>query len=178
MIRSAVHAASDDDDAIYLHPGPTTREDAIRNLQQFSDEGRQKGRFRDLPGAVQVTAKTMPRLRRCYGWTTVSPTDIARAIRRGLPRFFVASDVPRTISPGTVDRNAIVYEYIPDHKTEELATQDAMDFLWRAGFQLTSPTRLEDWRNGVLLDFAAMRCPWHPGYIPIGITRSKFDHLA
>lgn len=70
----------------------------------------------------------MPCLRRCYGWTTVSPTDITHAITRGLPRRLHASDVLRTISPGTGDYNAIVYEYIPDHKIDQLATQDGMDF--------------------------------------------------
>ncbi|KAM7191180.1 hypothetical protein V8F33_009051 [Rhypophila sp. PSN 637] len=178
MITSAVHAASDQNDAVYLHPTPSTQDDAIQNLRAFSDEGRQDGQFRNLPEAVQVTAKTMPRLRRCYGWTTVNPTDITRAITRGLPRRLHASDVLRTISPGTGDRNAIVYEYIPDHKTGQPATQEAMDFLWRAGFQLTFPTRLQDWRDGVLLDLSAIRCPWHPGYVGMGMTRPMFDHLA
>ncbi|KAM7191161.1 hypothetical protein V8F33_009032 [Rhypophila sp. PSN 637] len=178
MITSAVHAASNQDDAVYLHPRPSTRDGAIRNLQAFSDEGRQNSRFRSLPEAVQVTAKTMPHLRRCYGWTTVSPADITNAIKRGLPRTLHTSDMLCTISPGTGDRNAIVYEYIPEHKSDPAVAQQEIDFLWRAGFQFTYPARLEDWRDGVLLDLSAIRYPWHPAFLRSGLTRPKFQDLV
>ncbi|KAK4207671.1 hypothetical protein QBC37DRAFT_298235 [Rhypophila decipiens] len=178
MITSAVHTASAQNEAVYLHPRPSTRDDAIQNLRAFSDGGRQDGQFQNLPVAVRVIGETMPRLRRCYGWTTVSPADIARAITRGLPRRLHASDVLRTISPETGDRNAIVYEYIPHRKSDPVVAQQEIDFLWQAGFQLTFPTRPEDWRDGVLLDLSAIRYPWHPAFLRSRLTRPKFKDLV
>ncbi|KAM7184784.1 hypothetical protein V8F33_012783 [Rhypophila sp. PSN 637] len=86
----------------------------------------------------------MLRLRRCYGWITVSPADITNAIKCGLPRMLHASDMLCIISLGTGDCNAIVYEYIPDYKSDPVVAQQEIDFLWRAGFQFTYLVRLED----------------------------------
>ncbi|KAG6286190.1 hypothetical protein E4U09_006858 [Claviceps aff. purpurea] len=107
-MRFAIENSSD---PIWLNPNPATFDDAVSNLHAFSTEGRSEARFRDMPGAVEY--KTAPRLRECYGWTTISGKELwALSLRLKPPELKINGREVRNMR-STEEYRAIVYEYVP-----------------------------------------------------------------
>lgn len=164
-------------DSIWLKPNPRTFPDAVRNLYAFSDEGRRQKRFRDVPGAINHT--NTPRMRKCFGWTTVRGEDLCALHRNArLPRVKI-DGLTRGISP-TESYHAILYEFVPDN-SDVLSTdavQSQLDFFWLTGFCLT-PLRSENWKApGVLMDLADLICPWHAGWFSSKYKRRQAEEIT
>ncbi len=160
MIQAAVGNSTE---PIYLNPEPKTFEDAIANLSAFSDEGRRKQMFRQLPNAVLYS--TVPRLRECFGWTKVSGRELYDLPQDIRPQSDVTDGVKREILR-TEEYYAIVYEFIPDCQLgmDLQVVQSQLDFYWLVGFCIIL-TRPENWAApGMLMDMADIVCPWHAAW--------------
>ncbi|RWA03008.1 hypothetical protein EKO27_g12097 [Xylaria grammica] len=161
-----MHAAVEDSMAgsaalpIYVHPRPKTRDEARGNTLAFSDEGR-RGELAGQAAAAAADGGTttmqitsVPRLRKCYGWTKVHGHTLwhtwpapmrPRALR--LPKF------TRSFSDSQ-EYLAIVYEYVEEGENEPAAVETAADFFWRAGFGYTLSSAERNWKSGVLVDLS------------------------
>ncbi|OIW30771.1 hypothetical protein CONLIGDRAFT_573333 [Coniochaeta ligniaria NRRL 30616] len=170
MIQSAVQES---DEPIYLHPNPKTWRETVANLQAFSDEGRQRQRFGDMAGAVQYNST--PRIRECFGWTTVNESQLSALPRGGRPPCFTVRNQWRALKEGQ-DHFAIVYEFIPERAGDALATaadiQPQLDFFWLAGFAFAPEMRTEEWHKfGLFMDMCDLKCPWAVGWSELAHRR-------
>ncbi|KAK4078102.1 hypothetical protein Purlil1_12071 [Purpureocillium lilacinum] len=164
-------------DSIWLNPNPTSFSDAVRNLHAFSDEGRQRKRFRDVPGAINHTST--PRLRECFGWTTVAGGDLCALQPDVRPPRVHMDGRPRGISPNE-SYYAILYELLPDDTCALVADvlQSQLDFFWLCGFCLV-PLRSENWKGpGILLDLADLICPWQAGWFSSTYRRRRAQEIT
>ncbi|KAG6292385.1 hypothetical protein E4U45_006967 [Claviceps purpurea] len=153
-------------DSIWLRPNPETHREGVYNLHAFSDEGRTRQRYREMPGAVKYSAA--PRLRECYGWTLISGEEIwtmPRPLRppiirlgqdgRDYRHFFRAQQY-----------YAIVYEYVPSSEAglDVDVVQPQLDFFWLGGWCLATMKR-DNWGgDGILLDMADAISPLQSGW--------------
>ncbi|KPM34267.1 hypothetical protein AK830_g12308 [Neonectria ditissima] len=96
----------------YLNPKPKTKKHALVNLQAFSDEGRRRGKLREIRGTVPCTST--PRLRECFGWTKVSGQELWDLGPKNRPPSDTLDGLHREISPDE-EYYAIVYEFIPEN---------------------------------------------------------------
>lgn len=74
-----------DAESIYLNREPWTIIKAIGNLYAFSEEGCKRKIVKereDLEDVVQVTP--MPRMKECFGWTTISGATLGDLRRCGM----------------------------------------------------------------------------------------------
>jgi hypothetical protein len=168
MIQSAVQNSSE---PIYLKPDPTTFEDAVANLMSFSDEGRQRQKFRNDPGAVQYTS--VPRLRECFGWTRVSGEQLFSLPWKQRPACVTIDNLVREMRPDE-DYMAIVYELVPKCRvpTAVYTIQAQLDFFWLVGFCFVPVMRTEEWfRFGLFMDMSDLVCPWQVGWSKIAYRR-------
>ncbi|KAH7016331.1 uncharacterized protein B0I36DRAFT_216011, partial [Microdochium trichocladiopsis] len=146
--------SSSEYDRILPHDNPTTRDQARANLLAFSDNRQQQQQSRNSAIAFTFMARDRPRLRRCYGWTTVTSrhsiqVNIGETVRNFVP---------------TTEYLAIVYEYVEesaisrdkdeDARRREVQTQ--LDFLWTIGFSFRIPLRAADWCDNILLDMSVL----------------------
>ena len=157
MMQSVVASAAE---RVYLNPNPQTRKDAMRNLQAFSDEGRQRARFAKFPR--RKVCEEVPRFRQCFGWTVITPkimSQIPFGMKPEVERF---KWVKRWFAPDD-DYFAIIYEYIPpsDNKEHIPLMLSQLQFYWLVGFS-TIPDWDENWTGGILLDFGDLSNPWEP----------------
>ncbi|KAG5955645.1 hypothetical protein E4U57_003278 [Claviceps arundinis] len=165
LIAKMRFAIENSSDPIWLNPNPKTFDDAVSNLHAFSNEGRSEARFRDMPGAVEY--RTAPRLRECFGWTSISGKELWALPRRMQPpEYKVNRQEVRYIFP-TEEYRAIVYEYVPSSETglDAEVVQAQLDFFWLGGWCMV-PMRIENWGGaGILLDMADAICfchvEWH-----------------
>ncbi|KAG6091817.1 hypothetical protein E4U31_007204 [Claviceps sp. LM219 group G6] len=154
-------------DSIWLHPNPKTHREGVYNLHAFSDEGRSRQRYRDMPDAVKYSAP--PRLRECYGWTLISGEEIwsmPKPLRPPIIRLGQhGRDYRLFFRPQQY--YAIVYEYIP-HSEAGLnvdVVQPQLDFFQLGGWCL-APIKRNNWGgDGILLDMSDTISPfqiqWH-----------------
>lgn len=166
-MRFAIDKSSD---PIWLNPNPTTFQDAALNLHAFSDEGRSRQLHRKNLGAVEYS--TAPRLRECYGWTSISGDEYCRLPSVLHPPEVRSGREVRNIWP-TEEYRAIVYEYVPssDAGLDVDIVQAQLDFLWLGGWCLV-PLRPENWGGvGILLDMADPICLWHASWFQSRYTR-------
>ncbi|KXJ85276.1 hypothetical protein Micbo1qcDRAFT_128347 [Microdochium bolleyi] len=146
-------------ECVLPYSDPTTRDQAQANLLAFSDNPQHLQYPQNSATAFTLMAKDRPRLRRCYGWTTVTS--------RGSIQAKIGSTV-RTFVPAT-EYLAIVYEFVEESilsrdrnmDQERCKVQTQLDFLWRVGFYFCIPLRAEDWCAQILLDMSVLRSPWH-----------------
>ncbi|KAG6292384.1 hypothetical protein E4U45_006966 [Claviceps purpurea] len=166
-MRFAIENSSD---TIWLHPDPKTHHEGLYNLHAFSDEGRSRQRYRDMPGAV--TYSTAPRLRECYGWMSISGQDVLtmyKALRPSILSFDRRGQGRRQFFPAQ-QYYALVYEYIPNTEASSVADLDVdvvqpqLDYLWLGGWCLTMMKR-DNWGgDGILLDMADVMSVFHRGW--------------
>ncbi|KAG6317422.1 hypothetical protein E4U22_006276 [Claviceps purpurea] len=162
-MRFAINNSSD---PIWLNPNPKTFDDAASNLRAFSTEGRSEARFRDMPGAVEYSNRTAPRLRECYGWTSISGKELwALPLLLKPPELKINGREVRNMR-STEDYRAIVYEYVPssDAGMDAEVIQAQLNFFWLGGWCMV-PMRIENWGGaGILLDMADAVCLCHMGW--------------
>ncbi|KAK3937286.1 hypothetical protein QBC46DRAFT_267860 [Diplogelasinospora grovesii] len=163
MIQSAVEESNE---PIYLNPDPKTRQDAVANLHAFSDEGRRRQSFRDMPGSAQYTST--PRLRQCFGWIQVNERELFALPRRKRPPCHTVGNQVRALQQGE-DYYAIVYEFVTERAAAALATaadiQHQLDFFWLVGFCFVPVMHTEEWHKfGLFIDMSDLVCPWSAGW--------------
>ncbi|KAG6092135.1 hypothetical protein E4U30_005830 [Claviceps sp. LM220 group G6] len=166
LIAKMRFAIENSSDPIWLNPNPKTFDDAASNLHAFSTEGRSEARFRDMPGAVEYS--TAPRLRECYGWTSITGKELW-----ALPSLLKPPELKMNLCGSEVRRmrstenyRAIVYEYVPssDAGMDAEIIQAQLDFFWLGGWCMV-PMRIENWGGaGILLDMADLVCLCHIGW--------------
>ncbi|RBR24091.1 uncharacterized protein FIESC28_03090 [Fusarium coffeatum] len=164
-------AIDNSSDPVWLNPNPTTFHDAASNLHAFSNEGRSRQLYRKLLGAVEYS--TAPRLRECYGWTSMSGKELCTMPSILHPPEVRTGDEVRKISP-TEEYHAIVYEYVPsrDVGLDVDVVQAQLDFLWLGGWCLV-PLQSANWGGvGILLDMGDPICLWHAGWFKSRYKRS------
>ncbi|KAG5954398.1 hypothetical protein E4U57_004525 [Claviceps arundinis] len=156
LIAKMRFAIENSSDPIWLNPNPKTFDDAASNLRAFSNEGRSEARFRDMPGAVEYSNRTAPRLRKCYGWTSISGKELwALPLLLKPPELKLKGRVVRHMR-SVEEFRAIVYEYVPssDAGMDAEIMQAQLDFFWLGGWCMV-PMRIENWGGaGILLDMA------------------------
>ncbi|KAG6160404.1 hypothetical protein E4U51_007499 [Claviceps purpurea] len=152
-MRFAINNSSD---PIWLNPNPKTFDDAASNLRAFSTEGRSEARFRDMPGAVEYSNRTAPRLRECYGWTSISGKELwALPLLLKPPELKINGREVRNMR-STEDYRAIV-----DGRG---SYSSAAEFLL-ARWMVHVPMRIENRGGaGILLDMADAVCLCHMGW--------------
>ncbi|KAH8909443.1 hypothetical protein BR93DRAFT_924428 [Coniochaeta sp. PMI_546] len=171
MIQSAVLQSNE---PIYLNPDPKTFQDAVANLQAFCAEGRQRQRFRKMPDAAQYTST--PRIRECFGWTTVNGSQLFALPWGKRPPVHRFKNELRALRPDE-DYFAIVYEFIPECGGGALPAtaadiQSQLDFFWLIGFCFVPVMRTEEWhRFGLFMDMSDLVCPWSAGWSNMAYRR-------
>ncbi|KAG6075578.1 hypothetical protein E4U15_005589 [Claviceps sp. LM218 group G6] len=156
--------------SIWLHPNPKTHREGLYNLHAFSEEGRIRQRYREMPDAVKYSAA--PRLRECYGWISISGEEIMK-MPQALRPYVLSLDrrgEGRRQFFSTGQYYALVYEYIPSTEAGSEADLDVdvvqpqLDFLWLGGWCLTMMKR-DNWGgDGILLDMADVMSVFHRGW--------------
>ena len=150
-IRAAIEALPE---PIYFNPLPKTRQDAIRNLRAFSEEGRRGAIFKHLPDAVQCISAAG--LRKCFSWTQVSGKQLHSLWSCMLPR-----SRPPFEDMGKISRSeeyyAIMYEFIPEAEPGDYydVMQPQIHLLWLAGFSLVT-LRSENFWGGYSLTWRTL----------------------
>ncbi|KAG6209100.1 hypothetical protein E4U34_007719 [Claviceps purpurea] len=166
LIAKMRFAIENSSEPIWLKPNPKTFDDAASNLHAFSAEGRSEQRFRDMPGAVEYSNSTAPRLRECYGWTSISGKELwALPPRLRPPQLTIDRHEVRNMWP-TEEYRAIVYEYVPSSEAglDAEVVQAQLDFFWLGGWCMV-PMRIENWGGaGILLDISDAICLCHAGW--------------
>ncbi|KAI1822676.1 hypothetical protein F4861DRAFT_540726 [Xylaria intraflava] len=156
MMEAAVEdAASGSEFPILVNPRPETKSEAMGNTRAFSDQGRRGQLPSQGSGAATMAISSIPRIKKCYGWTRIHGSTISVAW-------------PKKLHPGTlrVDRKvtrefsaseeyiAILYEYVDERDNEHAAVERAADFYWHAGFGYTMSSAARNWKDGVLVDLS------------------------
>ncbi|KAG6072543.1 hypothetical protein E4U31_007014 [Claviceps sp. LM219 group G6] len=173
LIAKMRFAIENSSDPIWLNPNPKTFDDAVSNLHAFSTEGRSEARFRDMPGAVEY--RTAPRLRECFGWTSISGKELWALPRRMQPPEYKVNRQEVRYIFSTEEYRAIVYEYVPSSETglDAEVVQAQLDFFWLGGWCMV-PMRIENWGGaGILLDMADAKCFCHVGWHEKDYWRTK-----
>ncbi len=155
MIKTAIRRAAESERPICVNLEPKTRDDAISNLNAFTEECRDQDPHPDrtpLDLDVQIT--------QCFGWLQLPRNDVLAAINRiwnrsqayGLQRAQDDLDDSESCF-------AIVYEYVGEGELDPDIVQRHLDFFYLAGFVLV-PWREENWcGKGVLVDFSDLVPP-------------------
>ena len=133
---------------IYLLPRPTTKDQALRNLRAFSDEGKMNELER--PSFFEPYVPSI-RVNTCLGWTVVKGSSINRALERAK----ILEDV---------DNNhiyfAIVYHFVPKAELNADAILSQSDHFHITGF-CNMPFNKANWLgDGVLVDFSDIVSPF------------------
>ncbi|EFX01077.1 hypothetical protein CMQ_6019 [Grosmannia clavigera kw1407] len=142
--------------------------EAIQNIESFSVEERQDSEAR-IKRAAELDIKlrpflSVPRLRKCYGWLSISGEILA-----GLPQQLRPPDAeikcrstrwPNWAEGPDTDYMAIVYEYVEEAPNSPAAVQEVVDFLHLAGFTNTLSPWTRNWQGSVLLDILAIASPY------------------
>ncbi|KAI1847035.1 hypothetical protein JX265_006770 [Neoarthrinium moseri] len=135
---------------IWVFDDPETQIDAKANLRGFSDEMRLDERPANCD---TVEIKSMPRIRKCYGWLTLSQELLQTLPRRCKVTPYEVDDVERYMS-SDMDYAAIVYEYVEPGKNEVNVVEEVDRFFWLTGFGHTISPKGANWESGVLIDGA------------------------
>ncbi|KAF5689155.1 hypothetical protein FDENT_4519 [Fusarium denticulatum] len=174
-MRFAIDSSSD---PVWLNPNPTSFHDAASNLHAFSDKGRSRQVYRKMQGAAEYC--NAPRLRECYGWTSINGKELCTMPSVLHPPEVRSGDEIRNIWP-TEEYHAIVYEYVPssDVGLDADVVQAQLDFLWLGGWCLV-PLQPANWGGvGILLDMGDPICLWHTGWFKMGqLSRSTIPAKA
>ncbi|KAL8381318.1 hypothetical protein RB595_005537 [Gaeumannomyces hyphopodioides] len=166
----------EDGQSIHLRSHLENRTDAIENLYAFSQEARQKPRIK-ADAETTVTLDAMRRTRKCFGWLKLSGEYFRDPTRHDMaPRGVKVGKWQRGLRPDPAEEYfALVYEYIPEQKTDkhELVDRDeiqaSMDFLALVGFEFLDSTILDNWKSGVLIDLSDI-------VFPLGYGKWKDHH--
>lgn len=135
----------------YLHPRPTTKADAIRNLQAFSTEYLQR---RPPPNFKRFEPDTL--VNSCLGWTMLNGPKVHSVLQK------LGASGP-CLREAT-SYFAIVYAFVPEGTLDEKTIQAQLDFFYLTGF-VCAPVREGNWRSsGVLVDFSDIISPLAPGW--------------
>ncbi|PNY27983.1 Uncharacterized protein TCAP_02091 [Tolypocladium capitatum] len=131
------------------------------------------------PEPKTYTSTSLPRLRECFGWISVSGKELS-SLRRGMrPPGGTLDNIVRQILPSE-HYYAIIYEFLPQGGllTDADLMRPSLDFFWLAGF-CSVPLRLENWsESGVLIDVADIICPWHAGWSESRHAFGKYHVLS
>ncbi|KAF0644050.1 hypothetical protein FPSE5266_20055 [Fusarium pseudograminearum] len=163
LLAKMRYVINNSSDPIWLRPNPTRFREAASNLYAFSDEGRSRQLYRNMPGAVEYN--TAPHLRECYGWTWISGKELRAVPARLRPPEVRSGNEIRNFWP-TEEYHAILYEYVPssDAGFDVDVVQAQLDFLWLGGWCFLDLPPANWGGVGILLDMADPICLWHAGW--------------
>ncbi|KAF5621355.1 uncharacterized protein FTJAE_11326 [Fusarium tjaetaba] len=153
MLETAIQQATT---PIMVNASPRTKDEALANLDGFSNEGRQMNTL--ALGAHVEEIVTIPRIRKCYGWTTFSG--------------HVLLELPKELRPPVL---RVVYEYVEEGENHPDVVEEADKFFWLAGFSHSSSPAARNWKSGVLVDLSDIV---HAGGYGCIITRQYQDITA
>ncbi|EHK22894.1 uncharacterized protein TRIVIDRAFT_119569, partial [Trichoderma virens Gv29-8] len=144
---------------ILVNANPTTREDAWANQVAFSQDRRLLQQQRFSKACIETKSiSAMPRMRKCYGWLSIS-SKVLRTCPRPMRAPPLRIEKLRRQMLSTKDYIAIVYEYVEQGENDHAVVGDVLEFLWLAGFSLTSSPLERNWESGVLLDLCDIVSP-------------------
>lgn len=153
MMEAAVQEA-----AIGLSPpplvnaNPRTKDEAKANIYAFSTEVRQMKSPSDKTSET-MEISSIPRLKKCYGWLTLSG-QLFRGLHRSLkPPALHVGKIKRSMSADK-DYTAIVYEYVEEGENPPDVVEEVADFFWLAGFSHILSPAARNWKRGVLVDLS------------------------
>lgn len=169
---TSIKQAKADKRPIYVHPNPTTRSQAVDNLQAFSvDEGdtydiaalEAEGRRRFLPDGVDEAA--IKSINKCLGWMELDTDEVdeeLEPLRRVFPPIFREVD-KEAIVTGVLNRGlpqgkvfCLVYRFVPDEGPMDFEyIMRQADFFHTVGFDRHCAFMGSNWRGkGVLVDMS------------------------
>ncbi|KAG5758495.1 hypothetical protein H9Q72_013371 [Fusarium xylarioides] len=148
MLETAIQQATT---PIIVNASPRTKDEALANLYAFSSEGRQKNK--SAQGAQVEEIVTIPRIRKCYGWTKFSGHVLLELPKDLRPPVLQVGKFCRSISTQK-EYTAIVYEYVEEGENRPNVVEEADKFFWLAGFSHSSSPAARNWKSGVLVDLS------------------------
>ncbi|KAK5998418.1 hypothetical protein PT974_00797 [Cladobotryum mycophilum] len=174
-ILQAIEAAAEkatDEAGIWIHGDPKEREDAIENLIAFSDQGRRKQVLRKVPGVIPLTAASIPRFKKCFGWVKLSCKEVVQLSGDRYPPWTRVGKYERGMEEGK-EYYGIVYEFIPEGENSIEPIQTQMDFFKRAGFDFGGSPRHQNWKSSMLVDYSELVTPWGDGWTRNSYRRDR-----
>ncbi|KAF5530443.1 hypothetical protein FPHYL_14078 [Fusarium phyllophilum] len=150
MLETAIQQAAT---PIIVNASPRTKDEALANLYAFSSEGRQKNKSAPAQGAHVEEIVTIPRIRKCYGWTKFSGHVLLGLPKDLRPPVLQVGKFCRSISTQK-EYTAIVYEYVEEGENRPDVVEEADKFFWLAGFSHSSSPAARNWKSGVLVDLS------------------------
>ncbi|KAI1074853.1 hypothetical protein F5B20DRAFT_562058 [Whalleya microplaca] len=152
MIAASIEHSKSSGEPIYLKKDPTTREDAVNNLEAFSDEGRLLKE--DFQEGDLMAFKSNAKITDCLGWVEFDPTSFENAtawVDHGI-RLGQRPD------PGPIF--GIVYEWVSTEKLEKEIARSQLEFFHITGFSMRWFYPQNWLGNGILVDFSDIIPPF------------------
>ncbi|KAI1499395.1 hypothetical protein F5X99DRAFT_430776 [Biscogniauxia marginata] len=148
MITTSLRQASVSGKRHYIHPCPTTKKHAIRNLKAFSTEGigcPPPPHYKSFSPHIQINT--------CLGWMVINGHQVRSALKAlGVVPYLKTDE----------SYFAIVYSFVPKGDLDEDIIQSHLDFFYLAGFECV-PLKEDNWRgSGILVDFSDLVSPHAP----------------
>ncbi|KAK5998417.1 hypothetical protein PT974_00796 [Cladobotryum mycophilum] len=163
-------------EGIWIHGQPKTHRQAVENLYAFSHQGSQKGRLKEVPGAIPFTAASIPRFKKCFGWLRVSCKELMELDGSSYPELYRADKEMRQMRRDQ-EYYSIVYEFIPEGENRLEAVQFQIDFFHRMGFSFCISPRCQNWTDSVLVDYSEIVSPggygWSRGLFERGVPATS-----
>jgi hypothetical protein len=129
---------------------PETQAQALLNMLAFSVP-QENSQQRLAVGSSSVVLSHFPPIRRCYGWLDFDGDLIKRMPFPIKPQPRKRDKPPRSMSPGNT-YHAIVYEYISDDDNHPQSIKAFLRFYYLIGFSFTCSPRIDNWKDGRLID--------------------------
>lgn len=161
LMTTSLRDAAANNQPIYLHTRPKTRQDALRNIRAFSKEYAEKYQSeRERPPGFEAFA-LKPQINDCLGWMQLDGDfiwSLVRKFRLG-PYRGLQTRLPWYY--------AIVYKFVPQGTLDDDVVQSQYDFFYLAGFCIAH-FKEDNWRgSGILVDFSDLVLPhllqWQQG---------------
>ncbi|KAI0002837.1 hypothetical protein F4779DRAFT_114204 [Xylariaceae sp. FL0662B] len=169
MITGSIERSKASGEPIYLKKAIETRDDAIKNLEAFSDEGRLSREDHQGEDLIEFTLN--PRLKRCLGWVEFEPDafEDEAELAPGHKLHHLQDHDPGNIF-------GIVHEWIPSGQLDKEVIRAHLDFFHITGFATLGWFFDRNWQgNGILVDYSDIIAPVE-GLLGWDAENYKLDH--
>ncbi|KAM3555348.1 hypothetical protein MY1884_005635 [Beauveria asiatica] len=138
---------------VLVNPHPWNWEEGYHNMLAFSDEWRRRGLLDDCASSPKETITSMPRMRKCYGWTKIKGETLYQLPLLWRPPHLRIERTSRQIQ-SDMEYTALVYEYVEEGENDEAAIEESLNFFRAAGFSHTRISLARNWKRSVLIDMS------------------------
>lgn len=138
----------------------------LENMFAFCVERRNANTTADSGSDSQKKrVSDMPRMRKCYGWITISGHDIFGQLPfKWWPPHLVLEKKRRLLTRDGV-YTALVYEYVEEGDNSEALIENSPTFFREARFSHTRSSLARNWKQSVLIDISDIVYPGGFGWV-------------